>query len=278
MVVRRLPTIGTVYDALLRFCPPYRLTGPWAGVPIDPAVRGAPRDPAGVVADLADAFPPAILTRAGVARATADNGLTPADALRTDGPWVFLRSERNGEPFAVVTPDGCLGGHDLPVVAALKDQRTAQALAADPERQLWVTASTADMTALRAVGLPAALVRGLEDFGAPQLTALCGAFGWRARVRGDADPAPAGEQEEVSAGPRPQPAAPTARSGHAAGRSGTHANVAGMRGPTVAGGRPLSEHSAAAREGQDSVRPPLIQRDEPGGRVELFLEIFRGAA
>jgi hypothetical protein len=218
------PTLTAVYDALLRRCPPYRLPGVWADVEVDPAVRHAPEDPAAVIAELAERFPSTILTAAGVARTTADNGLAPSHALRTASPWLFLRPEPHRRPFAVVTPAGCLGGRDLPVLAALKDYATAEALAADPERQLWVAGSTADVAALRTAGLPAALALGLEDFGPRELTALCGAFGWRYPAKGRTVPESPGEplcphEPRPGGGAGTAEAADAARSAHGPARS-----------------------------------------------------------
>ena len=134
MPPQRPLTVPAVYDALLRRCPAYRLPGAWAAVAVDAAVRDAPADPAGVLVHLTEQFPPALLTQAGVACTTADNRLAPSDALRSEGPWLFLRPRPHAEPGEVLTPAGCLSGCDLPVLAALRDYPTAQALAAEPDR------------------------------------------------------------------------------------------------------------------------------------------------
>jgi hypothetical protein len=139
----------------------------------DDDVRTGPPDPAAVIGRLAEEFPVEELLASGVAVRGEGDVLAIAAGL-VEGPFIVLRHALSREPFDLLTDRGCLTDA-LPALQAVADFRT-QKLFAAADDILYAAFCVADVILLRACGLAATLVHGLDSWPIVRIDRLCQAF------------------------------------------------------------------------------------------------------
>lgn len=168
-----------IYSRFLEHCEPASLSGPWSELNSNHGVVRAPTCPTTVLAGLANEFPETHLLASGLAKWDEDGGLLPSDGWSHGAEDLLLplRVSDGVPPYDLLTDCGLVSGCGLALTAVLNDNATKNAIAEN--EYLCVAANMLDLTALRSVGLAAALPSGLDQLDFGRMLELCQAFEWQ---------------------------------------------------------------------------------------------------
>jgi hypothetical protein len=179
-----------IFQRLLEHCEP-SARKPLSFLEVDGDVWQGSSDPEQVASLLAEEFSTEDLVASGVVTVTEDGSVELMFSLSGDGGrFIALRDATTGEPYELLTGDGCVSSGALPVFEILRDAHTRQCLN-QGNGDLFVAFEIEDVILLRACGLPATLAVGLDDLPLEDVDQFCETFGLtsikyeRARLRKD---------------------------------------------------------------------------------------------
>ncbi len=179
-----------ILTALVDQLPFYPFTGAWAFLTGHDDVRCPPADPRAALAALRERFADEAIRRAGVAQCDGQGELAfTAPLAATEGPIVVLRDRDRGRVLDVLSPgtaapqtlaaEASAGPADhrgeLPLFTALAGQLVRLGTRARQHTVL-VAMTIDDVAVLRACGLPATLVTGLDRLLTADVARLCREF------------------------------------------------------------------------------------------------------
>lgn len=179
-----------ILTALVDQLPSYPFTGRWAFLTGHDDVRSPPADPRAALAALRERFADEAIRRAGVAQSDGQGELAfTAPLAATEGPIVVVRDRERARVLDVLSPgtaapptlaaEASAGPADhrgeLPLFTALAGQLVRLGTRARQHTVL-VAMTIDDVAVLRACGLPATLVTGLDRLSTADVARLCREF------------------------------------------------------------------------------------------------------
>ena len=255
-----------ILTALVDQLPSYPFTGPWAFLTGHDDVRSPPADPRVVLAALRQRFADEAIRCAGVAQSDGQGELAfTAPLATTEGPIVVVRDRDRGSVLDVLSPgtaapqtlaaEASAGPADhrgeLPLFTALAGQLVRLGTRARQHTVL-VAMTIDDVAVLRACGLPATLVTGLDRLSTADVARLCREFAL------ERQPSARHEELEIE-DPEPCAAEDDCLSAAEAGQSGPAESPAG----DPAGDEPDSDEPDSDESDNDEPSNDEPSNDEP---------------